>query len=267
MSRSESLKQSWRNRPDYIGDIKHPKIYNIWRSIRFTKKGNLIGCSEEWKEYRTFYNDIKDYYEEGNRLVRLDKSLPFSKDNFTFMSDKESSNYKNNNILLTYNKETKTLLEWSLKVNRSLYGIRNRYYKYKNITSEEILFGKKKVPIRKLLSTDELEYQQIKDKASKMCSSYRIKDIKSRREYDLDPKWFIDNILYKECVYCGTTNNIGCDRIDNNIGHIKTNVLPCCYICNTVRNNHFTVDEMKILGKTIKEIRDSKQQEFTIEIV
>lgn len=38
---SESLRKSWKNRKDYIYDIvsKYPKIYNSWRSIRFTEKG------------------------------------------------------------------------------------------------------------------------------------------------------------------------------------------------------------------------------------
>ena len=53
---SESLRKSWKNRKDYIYDIvsKYPKIYNSWRSIRFTEKGKKIGCDERWKDFKFF---------------------------------------------------------------------------------------------------------------------------------------------------------------------------------------------------------------------
>ena len=61
-----------------------------------------------------------------------------------------------------------------------------------------------------------------------------------------------------ECVYCGGTENLGLDRIDNNKGHTKENVLPCCRPCNTMRGDNFTVVEMKKIGKVIKMIKESR---------
>jgi hypothetical protein len=258
-NRSESLIKSWKNRPNYIGDIKHPKLYNIWRSFMFTKKGQEIGCSEEWKDYRTFYNDIKDLYSEGLRLIRKDKNLNFNKDNCVFVSDIESANLKGNNILLTYKEETKTLLEWSIDLNISLKGLRIRYHRYKDILPiDQILFGRIKTKKRNITDYKLLEYQQQKNKISKMLSSYKVKDNNKRLEFDLDYDFMINNIVSKNCIYCNNNLNIGCDRIDNNIGHIKTNVVPCCYICNIVRSNNFTIEEMKLLGKVIEEIRINK---------
>lgn len=37
-----------------------------------------------------------------------------------------------------------------------------------------------------------------------------------------------------------------------------SNVVPCCYVCNCARNNNFSFDEMKILGKTIKKIMEDR---------
>ena len=46
---------------------------------------------------------------------------------------------------------------------------------------------------------------------------------------------------------------------DNSKGHTYDNVVPCCYVCNCARNNNFTFEEMKQLGKTIKSIMDQRK--------
>ncbi len=256
--RIKSLVNSWKNREDYIGDIKNPKVYNCWRSFMFTLKGKKIGCSEEWKDYRNYYNDVIETYEETLIFSRIDKKAPFSKENFIWLDKEIAANIKDNTIKLEYNSETKTLKEWSIQFRLSVNGIKLRYHRDKNLTSEEILFGKKKVTRRALVSATDLETQKLRDKASKMCSSYKIKDRKRRFDFDLNIEWLIENILLKNCTYCGTDRYIGCDRLDNNRGHTKDNVVPCCITCNTVRGNNFTFDEMKILGKTIAQIKHDR---------
>ena len=93
-----------------------------------------------------------------------------------------------------------------------------------------------------------------------MISSYKAHDRKKGLDIcDIDINWMITNILSQRCVYCGDHYRIGCDRIDNNRGHIKSNVVPCCVECNAIRNNFFSYEEMKILGKTIREIKKCRQ--------
>lgn len=63
-------------------------------------------------------------------------------------------------------------------------------------------------------------------------------------------------ILGKPCAYCGISDDsIGADRIDNGVGHLPHNLIPACGVCNVVRNNIFTCEEMKEIGKAIGEIR------------
>lgn len=81
---------------------------------------------------------------------------------------------------------------------------------------------------------------------------------KADREFNLDRDWFVKNILKSQCIYCGSKEKLGCDRIDNSKGHTYDNVVPCCYVCNCARNNNFSFDEMKILGKTIKKIMEDR---------
>ena len=259
IKRITSLSKSWEKRKDYIKDIKNPKIYNSWRSFRFTKKGIKIGNSEEWNDYRNFYNDVIGTYVENYGLFRLDKSKPFSKDNFIWL-DKVIGNTLNDSCnKIEYNNEIKTFREWSITLNKSYSSIKNRFYKHKEYTNEEILFGKKKLPKRKIKDISTLSVQGGKNKISKMLSSYKHKDNRKRLEFDLTPEWFKENIINKTCYYCGDDKNIGCDRIDNNKGHLKTNVLPCCVVCNTTRSNNFTVEEMVKIGAVIKEIKLNRE--------
>ena len=61
----KSIQDSIRKRKDYVGDIKtkNPKIYNSWRALMFTEKGNKRGHAEEWNNFRTLDNTVPCCYE------------------------------------------------------------------------------------------------------------------------------------------------------------------------------------------------------------
>ncbi len=40
------------------------------------------------------------------------------------------------------------------------------------------------------------------------------------------------------CVYCGSINKIGVDRIDSSDGYNINNVQPCCGMCNMMKFTH-----------------------------
>lgn len=87
-------------------------------------------------------------------------------------------------------------------------------------------------------------------------ASYRSIDKNKGWLCDLTADWFRANIENKSCIYCGdATISIGCDRILNNLGHSKNNVVPCCPDCNVTRMGHYTHEEMLLIGKTIKKIK------------
>lgn len=47
----------------------------------------------------------------------------------------------------------------------------------------------------------------------------------------------------KPCSYCKTAiENVGIDRVDNNIGYIFSNCVACCYRCNVAKGN-LTIEE------------------------
>lgn len=59
-------------------------------------------------------------------------------------------------------------------------------------------------------------------------------------------------LISKPCFYCGDTlsgTGSALDRINNSLGYIPRNVLPCCGRCNTTRNSHWTVEEAAAMIK------------------
>lgn len=98
----------------------------------------------------------------------------------------------------------------------------------------------------------------LESRARKYISSYKFKDKTKNQDFDLDIEFMI-NIFNSKCVYCQSEERIGCDRIDNNIGHIKSNCVPCCPYCNVARSDNFTHEEMFILGPTIRKIMELRR--------
>ena len=59
------------------------------------------------------------------------------------------------------------------------------------------------------------------------------------------------------CHYCwGFLNRTGhgLDRMDNSLGHLCYNVVPCCKRCNKIKSNHLTYAEMMIVAPALQEI-------------
>ncbi len=104
-----------------------------------------------------------------------------------------------------------------------------------------------------------------KNKPSYLLNCYTKFDNNKGLFNDLDID-FLKDKLKESCVYCGYSST-GLDRVDNSKGHLKSNCVPACKVCNVAKMDNFSYDEMLILGKTIKEIKDKRllKQEFPIE--
>lgn len=53
-------------------------------------------------------------------------------------------------------------------------------------------------------------------------------------------KWLLTDeqvfyLLSQQCYYCGTTNKIGIDRINNDLDYEFSNCVPCCGYCNRLK--------------------------------
>lgn len=125
-------------------------------------------------------------------------------------------------------------------------------------------FFKSKITKDKLLSNCKTccsnktkeEYKNPIKRATTLCTRYKTIDIKKGIISDITPNFLLTEIMSKPCFYCGDKlENRGCDRSNNELGHLKNNVVPCCYTCNSVKSNKFTKEEMLKIGKVIKQIK------------
>jgi hypothetical protein len=140
--------------------------------------------------------------------------------------------------------ERQRIYDLNNKLKRISYRLRNKdkIRLYQNNYSKK--YGKEKA--KKWRNKNRVNY---------LLSSFKQTDKQKGFTCNLTISWLKENIITKPCYYCGDTENIGCDRIDNNQGHTIDNVVPCCRVCNSVRNNIFTIQEMSKLGIVIKQIK------------
>lgn len=67
-------------------------------------------------------------------------------------------------------------------------------------------------------------------------------------------------LIKQPCFYCGLALNSsvrsGLDRVDNTLGYIIDNVVPCCVECNVAKSDLFSYNEMKqFIGPAIRAVK------------
>ncbi|MDB4312163.1 HNH endonuclease [bacterium] len=72
-------------------------------------------------------------------------------------------------------------------------------------------------------------------KSSDTLKSYKSKCKKSGKEFSISDAEFV-SMLDKPCEYCGE-DATGLDRVDNARGYSNDNVVPCCGVCNVMKND------------------------------
>lgn len=94
--------------------------------------------------------------------------------------------------------------------------------------------------IQDLLDQNKRKERQVKIDFNKQHGKYGIKFIsyaqrawKKKMQFNLTLKDFIA-IDTMSCIYCGGKPT-GYDRIDNNVGYIRSNIVPCCPKCNMIK--------------------------------
>lgn len=120
---------------------EHWSEYQIWKGIRkrcFNPKcknyeiygGKGVTMSDEWKgSFEKFYVDMGNRPTPNHSIDRIDPNGNYRKENCRWATPIEQSRNKSNNVLITYNGESKTLGEWSEVTGITPSALRNRIYR------------------------------------------------------------------------------------------------------------------------------------------
>jgi hypothetical protein len=93
---------------------------------------------------------------------------------------------------------------------------------------------------------------------SRLFKQYRANAKHSDRLFNLTINDFAQ-LEKLECYYCGeNTKILGYDRVDNNIGYLKSNIVPCCDICNYMKSDLATEQWVKHIERVL--IRHKERQ-------
>lgn len=86
-------------------------------------------------------------------------------------------------------------------------------------------------------------------------------------------EWSISEDLFTRmislaCSYCCgplPQNGCGLDRKTNSIGYTESNITPCCFVCNKVKSDIFTYDEMNNnIGPAVRRVRELRGGKFVL---
>jgi hypothetical protein len=64
-------------------------------------------------------------------------------------------------------------------------------------------------------------------------------------------------LIHQKCHYCGISECKGVDRVDNTLGYITTNCVPCCKFCNQMKMD-LTIDDF--IGQCTKIVNEYKEK-------
>lgn len=103
----------------------------------------IVVCDEWLLNYKTFYDWAMDNgYKEGLTIDRIDVNGNYEPTNCRWVDQETQQNNKRNNIYITYNGKTQTLMQWANELNLTYACIKHRYER--GWSKKEILFGRQK---------------------------------------------------------------------------------------------------------------------------
>lgn len=96
-----------------------------------------------------------------------------------------------------------------------------------------------------------------------------------RLEFDIDEFCIWRKNTDLVCHYCGITEeqiplvgmmsqiqrpvqNMGIDRLANDGNYTLENIAPCCFVCNQIKGNRFSEEEMLQIGPSIRVVWDQR---------
>lgn len=131
--------------------LSNTRLYRIWNAMknrcylkshhaysRYGARGITV-CAEWKDDFEAFYDwAISNGYSEGLTIDRIDNNGSYSPENCKWSTREEQVNNRRSCVLITYNGETKNLMQWCKLLNLPYKLIHQRMH-LKNISFEEAI--------------------------------------------------------------------------------------------------------------------------------
>jgi hypothetical protein len=65
-----------------------------------------------------------------------------------------------------------------------------------------------------------------------------------------------ETLVRQPCHYCGEYEVMGLDRVDNRIGYLPSNVVPCCMECNFMKRS---MEKHRFVNRAVKIARHQEK--------
>lgn len=146
--RDEKIREACRTH----GLTKHP-LHITWQCMKerclqvrsksyYIYGGRGITICDEWRnDFKVFFDwAIANRWEKGLDIDRINTNGNYEPINCRFVTRKENQNNRRNNVRITYNGQTKTLMQWSESTGLSYSSLQ---YRVKNNFSADRIFLQK----------------------------------------------------------------------------------------------------------------------------
>lgn len=150
--------------------------------------GRGITVCEEWKnDFSKFFQDMGLAPDKKYQVDRINNELGYSKDNCKWVTQKENSNNKRNNIFLTIDDKTMTASQWSEFSGTKLATILSR--KHKGYSDYDCVHKDIKKLSKVVISTPDGVFNGYRECAEKYKMS--LSGINTRIQSKAFPDWIV----------------------------------------------------------------------------
>lgn len=137
----QSYPQVGKNNGRYTHGMKQTRQYGIWLAMkaRCDRKttinykwygGKGIGYDPKWSDFKLFWEDMENGYNDSLTLDRIDSTKNYNKENCRWISQQEQLYNTSRNRRATFSGKTQTFTEWEKELGFKRGVIRQRVDTY-----------------------------------------------------------------------------------------------------------------------------------------
>ena len=170
------------------------------------------------------------------------------------MLDRKSAEYSRQ-YYLSHRKEIRKQQKQYCTENPEIFRVKNKRFRDKNreLVSKRNRLNYQKHK-KKRLAQQAIYSRTVVGRYRQTVMSAKVRNISFELEFEE-----YETLALKPCFYCkkslGVTTGSGLDRVDNSLGYILSNLVPCCTFCNLLKGNRLTFEEMQVVIKALLEYR------------